>query len=296
MRVACSLVGLLAPALLGCPSVAPPRSMIPTADAALDRMRASTDCGKSVQVNAKIDVFGDQGRVRGDLLMFAVAPARIRMDVLSPPPLSSPIAVLTSDGKRFALYDQRDKKFFVGEASACNIARLTVLPIPGHAMVDLLRGRAPVLKHAPGSGTIEWSTKGYYVVTIPSTRTAIEEIHLAPHPSDLRAEWNQQRLRVLDVQVRQYGDMLYHAELQGHLPAPMAKDRVDPEGIDPPIPPSGPHCEAEIPRRIHVDVPVTGQDIELRYDQVTWNPPLPEGVFTQQAPAGMEVAPVKCED
>jgi hypothetical protein len=287
---------LLAPALLGCPSVPPPRSMVPSAEAALDRMRDSTACGRGVQANAKIDVFGDQGRVRGDLLMFAVSPARLRMDVMSPPPLSSPIAVLTSDGQRFGLYDQREKRFFTGPASACAIARLTVLPVPGHAMVALLRGQAPVLKHERGAGTIEWSPRGYYVVRIPSTRTATEEIHLAPHPSDVDAEWSKQRLRVVGIRVQQYGDVLYHAELEGHLPAPMAKDRIDPEGIDPPIPPSGPACAAEVPRRIHVEVPMSGQDIEFRYDEITWNPPLPEGVFVQQAPPGMEVVPVKCEE
>ena len=49
--------------------------------------------------------------------------------------------------KQFALADLRDKRFYVGPAAACNIARLTSVPVPGHVLVDLLRGEAPVLKH-----------------------------------------------------------------------------------------------------------------------------------------------------
>ena len=44
----------------------------------------------------------------------------------------------------------------------------------------MLHGEAPVLKHEPQQVAIAWSGKGYYVVTIPSTREADEEIHMAP--------------------------------------------------------------------------------------------------------------------
>lgn len=273
----------------------PPASQVPDARAAIDRLHATQDCGLGVQASAKIDHFGQRGRVRGDLLMFALWPARLRMDVIGPMNVGV-VATLTADAARFSLADLREKRFFHGPASACNIARLTTVPMPGHVLVSLLRGDAPVLKHEPAQATVAWHRGGYYVVKIKSTRDAEEELHIAPHPSDLDKPWREQRMRVLDVQVRQKGVVLYHAELDGHAPGATAKERVDPDGIDPPVPPSGPACAAELPKRIHVEVPGKDEDVLFRYDSVTWNPPIIEGLFTQPVPGGLEVVRVSCDE
>jgi hypothetical protein len=256
-------------------------------------MHATFACGNSVQAGAKIDHFGQQGRVRGDLLLFAARPARIRMDVVSP--FGVALATLTTDGDRFALADLRDKRFFVGPASACNIARLTTVPVPGHVLVDLLRGEAPVLKHAPEATTIAWSTDGFWVLDIPSTREAREQIRLAPRPEDWALPWDRQRMRVLDVHVEQRGYVLYHAELGDHAVAPTAGPREDPDNLAPPLPPSGPACDAEIPRKIHVEVPDPEADVRFQYQQLSWNPPLPEGTFDQLPQPGMRVEHVSCD-
>lgn len=256
-------------------------------------MRATFACGVAVQANAKVDHFGEQGRVRGDLMLFAARPARIRMDIVSS--FGVALATLTTDGSRFALADMREKRFLVGPASPCNIARLTTVPVPGHVLVDLLRGEAPVLRHAPGGGTIAWNFAGYWVLVIPSTREAREEIHLAPRPDDWTKPWDQQRVRVLDVRVEQRQYELYHAELSGHAGAPTAGPRIDPDGLEPPVPPSGPPCDAEVPRKIHVEVQDPEADVRFQYEQLSWNPPLPEGTFEQLPPPGMRFEPVNCE-
>ena len=287
-----AFAGLVASTLaLGGCFASPPASQMPTATAALDRLRATGTCGTSLQAGAKIDHFGKQGRIRGDLLMFAAAPASLRMDIVSP--FGGTVATLTSDGSHFALADLRDKRFYVGPASACNIARLTTVPMPGHVLVDVLRGQAPILKRA-SEPTIAWSGRGYYVVSIGSTRDAHEELHLAPHPDDFGKPWSEQRLRLLDVKVEQYGGVVYHAELTEHRPTHTAPPRVDPEHIEPDIP-AGEACTAEIPRRIHVSVPDEDADVLFRYEDVAWNPPLPEGTFTQPPPDGMPIVPVTCE-
>jgi hypothetical protein len=286
----CALV--LAGSLFGC-GTPPPASKVPTVRAAVDRVRATQDCGLGIHATAKIDHFGKGGRVRGDLLAFAVWPARLRMDVVSP--FGVTLATLASDGDKFSLYDLREKRFFYGPATACNIARLTTVPMPGHVLVSLLRGEAPVLKHDPGDATIVWDSGGYYVVTIKGANGAEQRIKIAPHPSDFNLPWDRQRLRVLDVEMKQQGIVLYHAKLDDHKPAPMDKPIVDPDGIDPPVPTSGPMCTAELPRRIHVVVPNKDEDVLFRYDNVTWNPPLPEGIFTQPVPPGVEVQHVTCD-
>lgn len=284
------------PLLAGCACarIAPPPSSPPTADAALARMHATFACGKAIQANAKIDHFGEHGRVRGDLMLFAARPARIRMDVVSP--FGVALATLTANDSGFALADLREKRFYVGPSSACNIARLTTVPVPGHVLVDLLHGEAPVLRHAPPGATMAWSSNGYWVLAIASTRDAREEIHLAPRPEDWAKPWDQQRMRVLYVRVQQQQYVLYLAELSDHASAPTAGAREDPDGLAPPVPPSGPPCEAEIPRKIHVEVPEPeDSDVRFQYQQLSWNPPLPDGTFDQPAAPGMRVERVKCE-
>ena len=42
--------------------------------------------------------------------------------------------------------------------------------------------------------------------------------------------------------------------------------------------------------------PEKDQELDLRYTKdVTWNPPLPEGIFEQQPQPGLLVTPVRCE-
>ena len=124
---------LLLAGATGC-GTPPPASKIPDARAAIDRLNATQDCGVGIQASAKIDHFGKQGRVRGDLLMFALWPARLRMDVIGPMNVGV-VATLASDADKFSLADLREKRFFYGPASACNIARLTTVPMPGHVLV-----------------------------------------------------------------------------------------------------------------------------------------------------------------
>src|SRR5271155_41884 len=62
---------LLALQVASCARVAPPPFAPPTADAALTRMHASLACGNAIQASAKVDHFGEGGRVRADVLLFA---------------------------------------------------------------------------------------------------------------------------------------------------------------------------------------------------------------------------------
>jgi hypothetical protein len=276
----------------GC-GIKPPASPVPSVRRALERLHATQDCGVGVHATAKIDHFGKEGRVRGDLLAFAVWPNQLRLDIVSP--FGVTLATLTSNGETFSLYDLREKRFLYGPASSCNIARLTSVPVPGHALVSLLRGEAPVLQHSPDDASMVWDTHGYYVVTLKSVHGAEERLHLGPHPSDRHLPWTEQRLRLLDVEVKQSGVVLYHAELEGHAPAAMSQPIVDPDGIDPPALPSGPSCQAELPRTIRLEVPGRDEDMIVRYDHVTWNPPLPSGTFTQPVPQGVVVEHVTCD-
>lgn len=281
--------------LLGCPAAAPPRSQFPSADSALTRLHETQACGTGIQASAKIDHFGEQGRFRVAMLMFATAPANLRLDAVSP--FGVALATLTADSKDFALADLRDKRFYVGPAEPCNIARLTGVPIPGHAMASLLRGDAPVLRHQSAGTSIQWQ-RGHYELDIPGNHDASERIVLDVHPDDRDKPWQEQRVRLLGVTVQQYDGVLYRATLSNHSPAKMSTPREDPDGLPgdlgQSLPVSGPECHAEVPHSIHVEVPISRSDVLLRYDEVAWNPPLPAGVFQQQNPGGLQRTEVGC--
>jgi hypothetical protein len=292
--VASRIVVLVALFASGCHPVAPPRSPFPSAVAALARMKATYACERGVKGEARIDQFSDRGRLRGRVFLIGSRPDRLRFDVLSPPPFNSIVTTLTADAGQFALTDLREHKFYEGPASACNIARLTEVPLEAHVLVSLLGGQAPLLVHRDGDLQMEWNGGGYYAIRIPSTRDAFEEVRLAPTPADFDKAWSMQRVRVLDVRVVQKGIELYHASLEDHAAANTAPARVDPDGLEPPIPPSGPPCTAEVPRKIQIEVGGGDQDVLFRYDDVKLNPPLPAGAFAQEPQPGVQVQSVQC--
>jgi outer membrane lipoprotein-sorting protein len=286
------IAGVCAAMGLNACSVSPPASQFPNGQAALDRMKATFECARGVQGNAKIDDFGDRGRLRGDIMLFASDPARVRFDVVSP--FGVLLATLTSDGQRFTFFDMKNKVFYEGPPTACNIGRLTQVQIPADPLVKLLRGEAPLLVHDPQAPTIKWDGAGFYVVTVPSTHQAVEQIHIEPIKEDFNLPWQQQRVRVLQVSVSQAGFIHYKADLLDHAPASTMPPRHDAEGIDDDIAPSGPACRLDVPRRIHVEMVNSGEDLRVRYQDIGLNPPLPEGVFTQPVPGGVRRQFVNC--
>jgi hypothetical protein len=283
---------VLALLLLGCHRSAPP-SRFPSADDALSRMRAGQACSRAVSGEAKLDYFGDSGRVRGSLLYLALVPDRVRLDVFSP--FGVTVYTVTSDGSRFGLFDLQQKTFLHGPPNACNLQRFTRVPLPPHAFAALLRGEAPVLVHEPSATSIAWQS-GAYQLRIRGKNQAEETITLVPNDADWNKDWSTQRVRVLSVDVRQAGVPLYRVELTDHAPAGMSSPRVDPDGIDPPLPASGPDCHAELPRSLRFVVGDGERDLLLVNHELTHNPPLPAGVFQQSPPPGVAVRYSPCAD
>ena len=286
-----AIVATLA-AVAGC-GTPPPASQFPTADDALGRMKAQYACVNGLQSETKIDVVSKRGRVKGDALFFAVNPARVRVDVVSP--FGATLYTLTSDGRNFKMLDLPEKQFLLGPASACNLARLTQVPLEGHALVSILRGEAPVLKHEASATSITWdSDEGRYQLEVRGSHDAVQRVALAVHDADLGKPWNQQRVRMMGVAVAQRGLDLWDVELGDYKPAKTAPAYEDPDGIDPPLPPSGPTCDAEAPRSLRMKVPHTADDVLLEVSELTWNPPLRGGTFDQPMPGGVRRVPVDC--
>ncbi len=286
------MVAGLAALMLGCPRPAPP-SRFPTADDALMRMKETYRCANGVQGEGKIDHFSPQGRIRGEVYVFAVNPARCRFDVVSP--FGQMLYTLTSNGREFRMLDVKEKKFFYGPASPCNLARLTQVPVEGHVLVSLLRGEAPVLIHRPEDASLAWDSDGFYLVEVASKNDARQKIHLELYDDDFLKPWKEQRLRVTSVVTSQRGVVLYDAEMSRHKMAHTAPPREDEDGLDDPIPPSGGPCDVQIPRSIRIRVPHNNDDVIFQYKKVEFNPPLPAGAFSQPIPGGVQQQRVDCD-
>jgi hypothetical protein len=256
-------------------------------------MRASVACSRGLTGEGSVDYFGDEGRVRAKTLYVMARPARLRLDVISP--LGGVLSTLTSDGQNFAFSDLRARQFLTGPADECNLEQALKVPVPPEALVQLLTGQAPILVHRPEQARLSWES-GAYVLRIDSEYRAAEEVHLVPRDEDWERPWQEQRLRVLEVRVSQQGLVLYEARLDDHRAASTAAPRVDPEGIEPEVPPSGPSCNAEVPRKVRFIVPGAGRDIVFIQREVHHNPPLVPGLFQQQPPAGVRVRHSSCGD
>jgi hypothetical protein len=291
------LLGVVLGALAtGCPQ--PPSSQFPSADAALKRMRDTYSCSRGVQGEAKLEYNGKEGRIRADMLYIAMLPEQLSFSVISP--FGVTLSRLTSDGRDFALFDFREKLFLQGPANTCNVTRFTQVPVPPFALAQMFRGESPVLVHQPNQASIKWEggflADGQYVIAIQSKHGATQEIRIRPSPDDWELPWEKQRIRVLEVAVTQNGYELYRAVLDDHKAAQTAPAYKDPDGLDPTLPPSGPACNAEIPRRMRLEVPDTDQELTVRVKEVHHNPPLQSSVFQQATPTGVQVRSAVCRD
>jgi hypothetical protein len=134
------------------------------------------------------------------------------------------------------------------------------------------------------------------VVRIASKHQARQEIELEPSPDTWALPWQRQRVRVLEVRVEQQGYELYEAVLAEHRTAKTAGARVDPDGLLPSVPPSGPECATEVPRRVRLLVPGSSQDLIVVSKDVALNPPLIGNPFVQTVPAGVRLRYSNCAD
>ena len=273
-----------------CHRAAPP-SRFPSASDAISRMRDGVACSRGLTGEGTLDYFGDEGRVRAKTLYVVARPTRLRFDVVNP--LGGVISTLTSDGSTFAYSDLRERVFLLGPADECNLEQALKVPLPPEALGELLTGQAPILVHDPAGATLGWES-GAYVVDIASEHQATEQVRLVPRDEDWERPWQEQRLRVLEVRVTQGGRVLYDASLDDHRAAHTAAPRVDPDGLEPDLPPSGPSCDAEVPRRVRFLVPGAGRDIVFLQGEVHHNPPLTSELFVQAPAPGMHVRRSSC--
>jgi hypothetical protein len=169
----------------------------------------------------------------------------------------------------------------------------------------MLWGMRPHLQGPIKCDSISWSSNGYYVVMVsPQVAGATEgglshELHIAPNSADWDKPWSQQRMHLLGVSAWASsgidGALVYRVTMDKHEATGTAQPIVDPDGLDPDVPPSGPTVNVELPRLIHVEVPSRKSDVVFKYKEAFVNPPLIPNAFKLNMKPGVPIDESRCE-
>lgn len=132
-------------ALTGCPAkpkpvIDPVGEVLPSPSALLARISTAAQSRRSLRALGRVTYFGEEGRVRLNVVEVVERPARFRIETISP--LEQPIDTMTSDGERLWLLSKGVLR--EGPATPENIARLVPIPLRASELVDVLLGGVPI--------------------------------------------------------------------------------------------------------------------------------------------------------
>jgi hypothetical protein len=281
-------LALLSLALVGCAAVPAPKSAPPSAEAALAALRFDRACGVATRAGATLTLVSPTASFRGEASLLVAHPERLRLEVQS----SFGLALLQlAAGDRVAAVDPRNRVFSEGPNDACTLHAWLGLPVPPDLLVSVLRGAVPVIVH--DRSELRWDGDGAWALTFEGGGLT-ESVRLAVAAGRHDAEWADQALEVRDAEVRLGSRVLWRLEADKHEGAPLAPALVDPDGLDEPVPPSGPACAATLPRRVILTLPERSASLRLDLRDVTWNPPLQPGAFRMLPPDGFRRELLRC--
>jgi len=228
---------------------------------------------RAMRAEARVDQRGDEGRIKGTVLMFAVRPGLVRFDAMTQ---FGPAAVLTSDGEQFAYTDLRNHRFMYGPTCPQNIARLLNIPLTVEQTTELLLGGTPVL---PGSrAAIGWHPDGYYHVKLRAPDGLRQEVDLGIGERDQDNPPARQQLRLLRSEAYDArGETLWRITYDDYRPVIRGTYRVP------------------MPFLVRVEQPSEGRDTLIRFKEITLEPSVPGSAFVQVPPPGLAIEEASCE-
>ena len=182
----------------GCGGAGCPRQLHTDPIRALDAYRSTRNHVSAVRAEARVEQWGENGRIRGTVLMFVERPNRVRFDAMTQ---FGPAVILTSDGERFALTDLRENRYLEGPSCPENIERLLGIPMSGEDVSLFLLGDSPRLDTETRG--VSCTADGTYLVTFTEADGRRQEIELAVRPWDVEhdAPPQEQRLRMIRSEV-----------------------------------------------------------------------------------------------
>lgn len=272
MRASALLLGVAVLAV-GCSSLPPPKFPIRDPKQLLQRHELTSKDVQGIRAEARVDQRGAEGRVRGTVLMFVERTGRVRFDVMTQ---FGPIAILTSDGARFAYSDLRQNRYLTGETCPRNIARLLGVPLSAQDTAHFLLGGTPVIEFQ--TSTLRWNDDGYYTVTLKGTRGERQELDLELDPSDRERPPAQQRLSLLRTELYDAsGDRVWRVSY------------ADLRLVD------GGAAHVRMPFSVRVEQTASRSDTLVRFKEIKVNPALRDEIFVQTPSPALEQEEASCD-
>ena len=260
--------------LLGCAGTLRPQHPITDARVALERRDATIEGLHSIRAEARVDQRAKSGRIKGTVLMFVEDVGRVRFDVMTQ---FGPIAILTSDGERFAYSDLREKRYLFGRTCPENIARLLGVPLSAEETARFLLGGTPLIAHTESALVL--NDAGHYQLTLRGQSGAKQELELAVYPGDEGLAPEQQRLKLVRSE-------LWDADAKSVWRVGYADhEAIQLQGR-----------QLQVPKRVHIEQPSQGADTLVSFKSIAANPNIPAEAFTQSARPGMQEEEAACDE
>lgn len=264
-------LALLALSLTAC-TVPRPRYPYTEPLSALTLHRLVREQVPSIRAEARVEQRGNDGRIKGTVYLLVERPSRVRFDVMTQ---FGPIAILTSDGERFAYSDLRTKRFMTGVTCPANIARLLNVSLSAEQTVLLLLGGTPVLEHTKSS--VDWDRDGFYRFVLRAADGQRQEVDLKVPEADLELPTERQRLVLLRSELFDArGRSVWRATYDDYR-------RLTTGGVS-----------ADLPFSVDVIQETAGTETRIRFKDVAVDTELPGDAFTQMPAPGMTIEEAVC--
>lgn len=267
-----ALFPLLALALTACGGVPKPTYPYTEATRALTLHRMVREQVPSIRAEARVEQRGNEGRIKGTVYLLVERPSRVRFDVMTQ---FGPIAILTSDGERFAYSDLRSKRFLTGATCPANIARLLNVSLTAEQTVLLLLGGTPVLEHTKSS--VEWDDDGFYRFVLHAADGQRQEVDLMVPKADLKAPTERQRLVLRRSELFDKGGRSVWRALYDDY------RRLGTGGV-----------ATDLPFSVDVTQETAGTETRIRFKDVAVDTALPGDAFIQVPAPGMTIEEATC--
>ncbi len=229
-----------------------------------------------IRAEATVDQRGEDGRIRGTVLMFVERPDHVRFDAMTQ---FGPAAILTSDGARFALTDLRENRYLTGRSCPANIARLLGIRMSGEEVARFLRGDTPLIEAT--DVTLECSDDGTYLI-VRRNGPLRQEIELDVRESDRELPPEAQHLRLVRSELFDAEGTVWRARFDDYR---VVRDPRSEAGLG-----------VAMPFRVHFEHPREDADTLVRFQEIDMNVEVPGEAFQQSPRPGIGVEEVACEE
>jgi len=261
-RSVCLLRWAFVAALCGlgaCGGAVPRPTSGPTDAAALvAAVSARAGAVRSLSGLLALEVWRGDERVRLRQLIAQRRPSHLRVDTLTP--FEQPVSTLVSDGVTLSIYALDERRFYEGQATAENLARVLQVPVDAEALGALLRGELPLMADA-GPPALSWDgERSQWRLDVPTR---------APDPLSRRQTLfvEPSANRLAEVVFKSGDATTLHAWLGDY------------DGTGP----------TAVPRRLRFEVPARALRVDARLQDHRVNVDLPDEAFMLEAPRGVAI-------